>query len=294
MVADPGALDPQMSAVSALFQLSQFAYDNLVSVDANGEIGSQLAKDWKVDGTTVTLTLNDGLTCSDGSDFTARDRGREHRLHLRPGERRARSSGRTCPAGMTAAADGATLTLTLAAPSPFVMQSLANVPMVCDAGLADREQAGRRHDRHRPVHAHRGRSERPLHVRGQPRLRVGSERRHDEGSGSSGHRHREGHPQRDDGRQPAAGRRHQRRPGHRTGRRPPRGRQALLGGDRSAPRRAVVQPGRRSRHERPGRAHGADPGGRLRRAAEGAHSNTGLPAKRLTVDPALRRARTTP
>ena len=66
MVADPGALDPQMSAVSALFQLSQFAYDNLVSVDANGEVGSQLAKDWKVDGTTVTLTLNDGLTCSDG------------------------------------------------------------------------------------------------------------------------------------------------------------------------------------------------------------------------------------
>ena len=39
MVADPGALDPQMSAVSALFQLSLFAYDNLVSVDADGEIG---------------------------------------------------------------------------------------------------------------------------------------------------------------------------------------------------------------------------------------------------------------
>ena len=69
---DPGKLDPQSSASSQLFTVNQLGYDNLVAVDAkSGEIQSQLATEWKVDGTTVTLTLADGVTCSDGSDFTA-------------------------------------------------------------------------------------------------------------------------------------------------------------------------------------------------------------------------------
>ena len=69
---DPGKLDPQSSASSELFTVNQLAYDNLVAIDGDtGEIESQLASDWKVDGKTVTLTLNDGITCSDGSDFTA-------------------------------------------------------------------------------------------------------------------------------------------------------------------------------------------------------------------------------
>ena len=41
------------------------------STRRSGEIQSQLAAEWKVDGTTVTLTLAEGITCSDGSDFTA-------------------------------------------------------------------------------------------------------------------------------------------------------------------------------------------------------------------------------
>src|SRR3954464_13653420 len=53
MVADPGALDPQASAVRPLFQLTQFAYDPLGSIDENGDIQSQLAKEWKLDGDTV-------------------------------------------------------------------------------------------------------------------------------------------------------------------------------------------------------------------------------------------------
>src|SRR5690606_7869238 len=34
--ADPGNLDPQMSAGSALFDVTTFAYDTLVAVDAEG------------------------------------------------------------------------------------------------------------------------------------------------------------------------------------------------------------------------------------------------------------------
>ena len=59
---------------SSLFQASQFAYDALVSVAPDdGSIQSQLATDWSVDGTTITLTLGDGITCSDGSPLTASD-----------------------------------------------------------------------------------------------------------------------------------------------------------------------------------------------------------------------------
>ena len=62
-----------------------------------GEIGSQLAKDWKVDGTTVTLTLNDGITCSDGSTSPPRPPPTTSRGSATP-RTRARSSARSCPA----------------------------------------------------------------------------------------------------------------------------------------------------------------------------------------------------
>ncbi|GAA1966295.1 ABC transporter substrate-binding protein [Microbacterium deminutum] len=135
--ADPGSLDPQMSAGGALFAVSKFAYDNLVSVDDKGEIGSQLAKDWKVDGTTVTMTLNDGITCSDGTDFTAQTAADNITWVADPANK-SPFLGAYLPAGATAAASGSTLTVTLATPAPFVLQGLANLPMVCDAGLKDR------------------------------------------------------------------------------------------------------------------------------------------------------------
>ena len=137
MGADPGALDPQMSAVSALFQLSRFAYDSLVSIDAKGEIGSQLAKEWKTDGLTTTLTLNDGITCSDGSEFTAQTAA-DNIAFVSDPENQSPFLGSYLPVGVTAEADGSDLVLTLASPAPFLLAGLANLSMVCDAGVADR------------------------------------------------------------------------------------------------------------------------------------------------------------
>ncbi|MFH8252759.1 ABC transporter substrate-binding protein [Microbacterium sp. B2969] len=139
MVADPGALDPQLSAVSALFQLTQFAYDNLVSVDADGAIQSQLATDWSVDGTTVTFTIGDGITCSDGSEFTAQTAA-DNITWIADPANQSPFLGSYMPVVSDAKADGSTLTVTLAAPAPFALQGFANVPMVCDAGLTDRSQ----------------------------------------------------------------------------------------------------------------------------------------------------------
>jgi peptide/nickel transport system substrate-binding protein len=140
MNADPGNLDPQSGAASALFQATQFAYDSLVSVaPEDGSIQSQLATDWSVDGTTVTLTLGDGITCSDGSPLTASDVVANLDYIADPAN--ASPIGQVYyPAGATATADDTarTVTITLAAPAPFVLNGLSSIPIVCASGMADR------------------------------------------------------------------------------------------------------------------------------------------------------------
>lgn len=135
--ADPGNLDPQMSAGSALFDVSVFAYDTLVAVDAEGKPQSQLASDWTQDGLTATLTLNDGILCSDGTEFTAQTAADNLNWISDPANQSA-FLGAFFPVGVTTVAEGNTVTLTLSAPAPFLLLGLANLPMVCDAGLADR------------------------------------------------------------------------------------------------------------------------------------------------------------
>ena len=137
---DPGKLDPQSSASSQLFTVNQLGYDNLVAVDAeSGEIQSQLAADWKVDGTTVTLTLAEGVTCSDGSDFTATTVA-DNVAYVSDPKNKSPYLGVFLPAGATAKADDATgtVTITLAQPAPFVLNGLASLPMVCESGMQDR------------------------------------------------------------------------------------------------------------------------------------------------------------
>ncbi|MDT0157962.1 ABC transporter substrate-binding protein [Microbacterium sp. ARD32] len=136
---DIGSLDPHLSATSASLAASRFAYDPLVNTTEEGEIVSGLAEKWDVDGTTVTFTLRDDVTCSDGSEFTASTVKGNLDFIADP----ANASpllGAFVPGGVTVAADDAarTVTLTLASPSPFVLQGLSNVGLVCDAGLADR------------------------------------------------------------------------------------------------------------------------------------------------------------
>ncbi|SDD14680.1 ABC transporter substrate-binding protein [Nocardioides lianchengensis] len=140
LAGDPGKLDPHSSASTQLFTVNQLAYDNLVSVDSEtGEIRSQLATDWAVDGTTVTLTLAKDVTCADGSALTATTVA-ENIAYVGDPANQSAYLGVFLPAGATAKADDAagTVTITLAEPAPFVLNGLASLPMVCDAGLADR------------------------------------------------------------------------------------------------------------------------------------------------------------
>lgn len=138
--ADPGNLDPQSSVSSALFSVSQLPYDRLLNIDfESGEIRSGLASDWEVDGTTIELTLEEGITCSDGSELTAADVV-ANLEHVADPKNKSPFLGTFLPVGVEATADEAagTVTVTLAEPAPFALQGLANVPIICAAGLEDR------------------------------------------------------------------------------------------------------------------------------------------------------------
>lgn len=137
---DPGNLDPQMGAGSALFMVTQFAYDPLVSVDGEtGEIESALATSWDVQGTTVTLTLAEGITCSDGAELTATDVADSVNFVTDP-ENQSPFLGTFIPVGAVAAGDDAarTVTIELEQPAPFVLNGLGSLPIVCPSGAADR------------------------------------------------------------------------------------------------------------------------------------------------------------
>jgi peptide/nickel transport system substrate-binding protein len=139
--SDPGNLDPQSSAQSALFTVTQLAYDPLLSVDPkSGAIQSALATKWKEQGKKITLTLADGITCSDGSHFTASDAAANIAYVADP-KNKSPFLGTFLPVGAKATADNAsrTLTITLASPAPFALNGLASLPMVCKQGMKNRK-----------------------------------------------------------------------------------------------------------------------------------------------------------
>ncbi|GAA4557395.1 ABC transporter substrate-binding protein [Planotetraspora kaengkrachanensis] len=137
LATDPGALDPQGSAVSALFGMTQYAYDNLVAVAKDGTIKPHLATAWTVEGATLTFDIKPGVTCSDGTPFTAQTVV-DNIAYVENPDNKSPFLGAFIPAGATASASGSKVTVKLAAPAPFALNAFANLPMVCDAGMKDR------------------------------------------------------------------------------------------------------------------------------------------------------------
>jgi peptide/nickel transport system substrate-binding protein len=72
---DADSLDPHRTTTTLSWQMFDQLYDTLLAFDDNGEIVPNLAQEWEVneDGTAVTFTLNEGITCHDGTPFDAND-----------------------------------------------------------------------------------------------------------------------------------------------------------------------------------------------------------------------------
>ena len=103
-------------------------------------IQSGLATDWSVDGTHGAAHPRRGHHLLGRLAADRQRRGRQPRLRRRTLTNQSPFLGTYYPVGATAVADDAarTVTITLAAPAPFVLNGLTDLPIVCAAGMADR------------------------------------------------------------------------------------------------------------------------------------------------------------
>ncbi len=137
--ADPGALNPIMSAASATAELSRLAYDYLIYQDPDtSEVGPWLAEKWEETPTSASFTIRDGVTCTDGSTLTPQTVADNINFVANP-DNGSQLRGSSVPTGATATADPATrsVTVTTPAPSPFLLLNVGRLPILCEAGLKD-------------------------------------------------------------------------------------------------------------------------------------------------------------
>jgi peptide/nickel transport system substrate-binding protein len=126
--SDPDTLFPwkatQFQAVHVLEQL----YGTLTELDENLEVVPGLAESWEVseDGTTITMTLRQGVTFADGSAFDSAD------VKASLDRIRDEATGAVAAASLAsvtdvAAPDPATVVLTLSGPDAGLLAALASV-----------------------------------------------------------------------------------------------------------------------------------------------------------------------
>ncbi|GAB3275944.1 ABC transporter substrate-binding protein [Kineosporia babensis] len=133
---DPGSLSP-LSGVSLVQRaLVPYAYESLVYTTAEGEFLPWLAESWEETPTSITYTLKEGVTCSDGSAFSAETAAAN--ITYQADEKNGTFwHGSNITAEMSAKAEGNQLTVTSKSRNPFLLASTGAVEMVCQKGLDD-------------------------------------------------------------------------------------------------------------------------------------------------------------
>jgi peptide/nickel transport system substrate-binding protein len=138
VTADPGNLHPHLTVLAATRAIDNYMYDKLVYFSVDGEELPWLAESWEATPDTVTYTLRDGVTCSDGTPLTASDVAANFQFVVDDANV-SPVRGVLVPAAMTATADDAarTVTITVPTPDPFLLQSTGDLFIACKAGLDD-------------------------------------------------------------------------------------------------------------------------------------------------------------
>jgi peptide/nickel transport system substrate-binding protein len=137
---DPGNLDPQHSAENVA--VSRLAYDTPITIEGDGKVEPGVVSSWKDVGSTSewSLTVRKDVTCSDGSTMGAATVAANINYVADP-KNASPFTGSAVPAGSVATADAATNTVTVRtpSPSPFFVQGLQLLSLVCSKGLTDRK-----------------------------------------------------------------------------------------------------------------------------------------------------------
>lgn len=127
---------PLISSLSRF--LSAYTSDYLFWIEPSGELQPWIATEWAEEPDTLTFTVRNGVTCSDGTDFTAETVVRNLDFVLDPANG-SEWLGTYVPADATVTAEGDTVTMKTQAPHGFLAFNLAQVPLVCDAAIDDPE-----------------------------------------------------------------------------------------------------------------------------------------------------------
>lgn len=127
------SLDPDKMQDAYSRILGSFLYDRLIGVDPKtGETVSNLASSWTITSKKAHFVIKDGITCSDGSKFTAATAVRNLERMKDSGAAYLGSGGYTVAAG----ADGKSIDVNFVDPLPFAANKFAAGPeFVCDSGL---------------------------------------------------------------------------------------------------------------------------------------------------------------
>lgn len=133
---DPGDLDPMKAVSPDTFDVVTIAYESLIYVTPDGKYEPWLAKSWTDEGTSATFTLKDGITCKDGSPFTAQTAADNINYNANPANATF-SYGTVITEAVSATADGNVVKVASTVNDPFLAINIGTIMMVCDTGLAD-------------------------------------------------------------------------------------------------------------------------------------------------------------
>jgi peptide/nickel transport system substrate-binding protein len=131
--------DPYGSS-SAIQDFASLAYDSLVNQLPDGSFVSGLASQWTVDAKSARFSLRSDVTCSDGTPLTASQVAAAI-THVSNPNNQYPNYGTTVPTvPLTATGDDTsrTVTIALAAPYGFLLNTIGTLPIVCASGLKDR------------------------------------------------------------------------------------------------------------------------------------------------------------
>lgn len=133
---DPGNLNPFHAVDPNTLDFVALAYESLIYATPDGELLPWLADDWEEDGTTATFTLKEGITCNDGTEFTAQTVADNINYNADPANA-TYSYGSAVDEKVSAMAEGNIVTVTSTESNPFLAINIGMIRMVCDAGIVD-------------------------------------------------------------------------------------------------------------------------------------------------------------
>jgi peptide/nickel transport system substrate-binding protein len=132
-----GNLNVQADATAG--EIAEFVNDSLIYVDpATSELRPFLAESWEETATSVSFTLREGVTCSDGTPFTP-DTVKHNFDWVGDQANASPWFGSIIPADSETTVDGQVITLEAASPVPFLAFNVGALRLVCDAMLDDPE-----------------------------------------------------------------------------------------------------------------------------------------------------------